>query len=342
MLRNVVKNLYLAMLRNNKNMLKFSVIIPVYNRPDELRELLESLARQTQKPYEVLVIEDGSKNKADTVASQFTGRLNLHYFFKENTGQGFSRNYGFERASGDYFVVFDSDALVPAHYFAAVDQYLSRHWLDAYGGPDAAHPDFTPIQKAISYSMTSPFTTGGIRGRKNNAGGAFHPRSFNMGLSRRVFEETGGFAKRDMGEDIELSTRLIKMGYTVGLIEEAYVYHKRRGTLRAFFKQIISFGRTRIQLGALYGVPVKLVHTFPALFTLFVLVTPFLWLINVALFGLAAGLLLLFSLLILLDASAKEKSFEVGILSVLAAFVQLTGYGFGFLSESFNRLKKID
>ena len=167
-------------------MLRFSVIIPVYNRPDELRELLDSLSRQTLPPYEVLVIEDGSKNKADAVAAQFADRLNLHYTYKENTGQGFSRNFGFERATGDYFVVFDSDALVPPHYFATVDQYLSQHWLDAYGGPDAAHPDFTPIQKAISYSMTSPFTTGGIRGRKNNAGGSFHPRSFNMGLSRQA------------------------------------------------------------------------------------------------------------------------------------------------------------
>ena len=190
----------------------FSIVIPVYNRPDELAELLGSLTRQTYTDFEVIVVEDGSTRKADYVAEQYAGLLRLTYYYKENTGQGFSRNFGFERANGDYFVVFDSDAIVPPTYLETVDRHLKASWLDAYGGPDAADPDFTPLQRAISYSMTSVFTTGGIRGSKKNLGGQFHPRSFNMGLSRKVFQETGGFAKRDMGEDMELSTRLMRSG----------------------------------------------------------------------------------------------------------------------------------
>lgn len=311
----------------------FSIVIPVYNRPDELAELLGSLTRQTYTDFEVIVVEDGSTRKADYVAEQYAGQLRLTYYYKENTGQGFSRNFGFERANGDYFVVFDSDAIVPPTYLETVDRHLKASWLDAYGGPDAADPDFTPLQRAISYSMTSVFTTGGIRGSKKNLGGQFHPRSFNMGLSRKVFQETGGFAKRDMGEDMELSTRLMRSGYAVGLIPDAFVYHKRRGTFGAFFKQVFSFGRTRIQLKRRYGIPVKLVHTLPVWFTVGMLSLPVLALVYWPLFGLGLALLSLFLLLLGLDAARREKSIYVGGLSMIAALVQLTGYGLGFLKE---------
>lgn len=311
----------------------FSVIIPVYNRPDELADLLDSLTRQTYTNFEVLVIEDGSTKRADRVVATYQSRLKLRYFEKENTGQGFSRNYGFERAEGDYFVVFDSDAVVPPDYFEAVNKHLSHTLLDAYGGPDAASPDFSDTQKAISYAMTSVFTTGGIRGRRQNVGGIFLPRSFNMGLSKRVFQETGGFAKRDMGEDMELSTRLIRLGYHVGLILEAGVYHKRRGTLSAFFRQIISFGRTRVQLQRQYGIPIKLVHLFPVLFTLGWLSLPILALIFAPLAGVGLAAYVLFALLVLLDATRQEGSLRVGWLSMLASFTQLSAYGLGFLGE---------
>ncbi len=311
----------------------FSVIIPVYNRPDELADLLDSLTRQTYTDFEVLVIEDGSTNKSDRVVAAYQNRLTLRYFQKENTGQGFSRNYGFERAEGDYFVVFDSDAVVPPGYFAAVENYLTHTALDAYGGPDAASPDFSDTQKAISYAMTSVFTTGGIRGKKQNVGGKFLPRSFNMGLSKWVFQETGGFAKRDMGEDMELSTRLIRLGYRVGLIPEAGVYHKRRGTLGAFFRQIINFGRTRVQLQRQYGIPIKLVHLFPVLFTLGWLSLPILALIFAPLAGAGLAAYMLFALLVLVDATRQEGSLRVGWLSMLAAFTQLSAYGLGFLGE---------
>lgn len=313
--------------------MEFSVVIPVYNRPDELQELLASLTRQTFTDFDVLVIEDGSTQPSDVVVAGFTKVLNLRYLVKENTGQGFSRNYGFDRATGDYFVVFDSDAVVPSGYFERVAAHLRTDPLDAYGGPDAAGPDFTSIQKAISYAMTSPFTTGGIRGRKQNAGGTFLPRSFNMGLSRKTYLETGGFAKTNLGEDMELSTRLIQLGYRVGLIPEAVVYHKRRGTFGAFFRQIINFGRTRVLLQRQYGIPIKLVHTFPVAFTLGLAATPVLLLFSPVLGTLALAAYLFFGVLILVHATRQERSLQVGLQSVLASFVQLTAYGSGFLHE---------
>ena len=318
----------------------FSIIIPVFNRPDELRELLVSLTKQTYQQFEVLVIEDGSVDKADEVVAAFAHQLDIRYFFKENSGQGFTRNYGFERARGDYFVIFDSDALVPAHYFSVVSQRLKTNWLDAYGGPDAAHPDFTPIQKAISYSMTSPFTTGGIRGSKKNLGGTYHPRSFNMGLSRTVWETIGGYKLSRMGEDIEFAIRIIDSGFQTGLIPDAFIYHKRRTNFGQFYRQLRFFGRARINISRYYPAELKLVHAFPALFTLFVLSVPVWAFISLGLFRVAAGVLLVFSLLILIDATRKEKSLTVGLLSVVAAFVQLLGYGIGFLTEGWKRLRE--
>ena len=320
--------------------MRFSVIIPVFNRPDELHELLVSLTKQTYRNFEVLVIEDGSKNKADGVVAEFADDLSIRYVYKENSGQGFTRNYGFEQATGDYFVIFDSDALIPPHYFSEVDEHLQRQWLDAYGGPDAAHPDFTPVQKAISYSMTSPFTTGGIRGSKKNLGGTYHPRSFNMGLSRAVWAKIGGYKLSRMGEDIEFAIRIIENGFTTGLIPDAFIYHKRRTNFGQFFRQLRFFGRSRINISRYHPTELKPVHAFPALFTLFLGSVPILALVSPVLFWLAISLLLVFSTLILIDATRKEKSLAVGLLSVAASFVQLTGYGVGFLSEGWKRLRE--
>ena len=320
--------------------MRFSVIIPILNRPGELRELLDSLTRQSYASFEVLVIEDGSTEKADGVVAEFADRLHIRYFFKPNSGQGFTRNYGFERAEGDYFVIFDSDALVPPHYFATVNQHLQTAWLDAYGGPDAAHPDFTPVQKAISYSMTSPFTTGGIRGSKKNLGGTYHPRSFNMGLSRVVWEKVGGYKLSRMGEDIEFAIRIIENNFKTGLISDAFIYHKRRTSFGQFFRQTRFFGRARINIARYHPAELKAVHAFPALFTLFLASVPVWALLSSALFWLSVGVLLLFSLLILIDATKKERSLQVGLLSVVAAFVQLTGYGVGFLREGWIRVRE--
>ncbi|GAB4017906.1 glycosyltransferase [Spirosoma migulaei] len=315
----------------------FSIIIPIFNRPDELRELLSSLTKQTYTSFEVIVVEDGSKLKADGVVTEFENQLTIRYFFKENSGQGFTRNYGFKQAKGDYFVIFDSDALIPDHYFQVVNEQLTSSWLDAYGGPDAAHPEFTPIQKAISYSMTSPFTTGGIRGSGKNLGGTYHPRSFNMGLSRKVWETIGGYKLSRMGEDIEFAIRIIENGFKTGLIQDAFIYHKRRTSFGQFFRQLRFFGRARINISRYYPSELKLVHTFPALFTLFLATVPVWALISPVLFGLALSVLIVLAILIFIDATRKEKSLQVGLLSVEAAFVQLTGYGVGFLSEGWKR-----
>lgn len=313
-------------------MSKYSVIVPVYNRPQELDELLGSLSRQTYKDFEIVVVEDGSSLKADHIAKKWSARLPLRYFYKENTGQGFSRNFGFEKAEGDYLVVFDSDCLIPPHYFAAVEAHLQNEPLDAWGGPDKAHPSFTPLQKAISYSMTSLFTTGGIRGRKKRLS-AFHPRSFNMGISREVWEKTGGYIITRMGEDIEFSIRIIEAGFQTGLIEEAYVYHKRRTSLKQFYKQLHFFGRARINISRFFPEELKPIHAFPAAFVAGILLYLLLPLFSLKLFGLASLLLLFYFLLIFVDSSLQNGSVKVGGLSVATSFVQLWAYGIGFWEE---------
>ena len=312
----------------------YSVVVPVYNRPDEVRELLNSLTEQTFKNFEVLIIEDGSTNRCEEVVNSLKDSLNIQYFFKENSGQGFTRNFGFERAKGDYFVVFDSDCLIPYSYFETVDKFLHRNKVDAFGGPDAAHESFTTLQKAISYSMTSPFTTGGIRGNKNHVG-IFHPRSFNMGISKEVFETTKGYNLTRMGEDIEFSIRIINSGFTTALIEDAFVYHKRRTSLSQFYKQLHFFGRARINVNRYFPGELKPIHILPALFT----VGLFGWLSTIAwsedLFWVGAGLLSVFFLLILIHASLQTRSLKVGLASLLTSFTQLFAYGMGLISEKF-------
>jgi glycosyltransferase involved in cell wall biosynthesis len=319
-------------------MRKYSVIIPVYNRPDELQELLTCLNVQTFRNFEVIIIEDGSKIKADQVVDTFRGRLDIHYFYKENGGQGFARNTGFEKASGDYFILLDSDALIEPDYLSIVDAKLNQDYVDLFGGPDTDHPSFSPIQKAISYSMTSFFTTGGIRGKKNNMGGTFHPRSFNMGLSRAVWEATGGFLTSRMGEDILFSIAALRLGFKSALISEAFIYHKRRTQFTQFFRQLKFFGRARINIARFYPDELKLVHTFPLLFTLGVSSIPIWFFVFKPLFYLGIAGLSVYVLLLFIDAVRTTKSLEVAILSVMAAFVQLFGYGVGFIQEGWTRI----
>ena len=318
-------------------MRKYSIIIPVYNRPDEVDELLQSLVAQTYTNFELIIVEDGSAVKCQNIIEKYSDKLNIKYFDRENVGQGFARNFGFSVAEGDYFIVFDSDVVVPKDYLKIVNQSLDNQWLDAFGGPDAASPDFSDLQKAISYSMTSFFTTGGIRGKEKGIG-KFQPRSFNMGISPETFQKTGGFAKRDMGEDVEFSLRMEKLDLKVGLIAEAYVYHKRRGDFKDFFKQIFSFGRTRILLSQYDPKILKAVHFFPMIFTLGCVSIPFWFLVSKPIFTLSITLILIYILLNFTDSCLKNKSIKVGLLSVIAVFVQLFAYGLGFISEG---LKKI-
>ena len=311
--------------------MKYSLIIPVYNRPDEVDELLASLEMQTLKDFEVVVVEDGSTIPCQNVVNEHASRLALRYFQKDNSGPGQSRNYGAERSQGEYLIVLDSDCVLPPGYLQAVDDELTRQACDAFGGPDRAHDSFTPVQKAINYSMTSFFTTGGIRGGKKKMD-KFYPRSFNMGVRREVYNALGGFSEMRFGEDIDFSTRIFKGGYACRLFPEAWVWHKRRTDLRKFFKQVHNSGIARIHLTRRHPGTLKLVHLLPTVFTLGCLL-----LLVGAIFCLWSLLPLgLFCLIILTDATIAERSLGVGLRAVAASFVQLTGYGTGFIRAWWN------
>lgn len=313
--------------------LRLSLIIPLYNRPEEIKELLESLCLQSISDFEVLVIEDGSQVKSEAIVRSFMDRLDLHYYYKANSGPGQSRNYGAERAQGNYFIFLDSDCIIPPKYIEAVRAFLAQNPVDAFGGPDRADESFSSIQKAINYSMTSLFTTGGIRGSKHSVE-KFHPRSFNMGYTKRVFQKTEGFAKMRFGEDIDMSIRMMKAGFKTALIPEAYVYHKRRSTWPQFYKQVHNSGIARINLFKRHPESLKLLHFFPAGFSVFVVSA-----LIMAYFSLIPLLLLGFYLvLIFIDASIKNKSLAVGLKAILASFIQLFSYGLGFIKAFYRRL----
>lgn len=307
--------------------MRYSFVIPVYNRPDEVDELLESLTHQTLTDFEVIIVEDGSSIPCRHMVEKYTELLPIRYYEKPNSGPGQTRNYGVERSTGEYVIILDSDCILPPGYLQAVEDELQRKPADAFGGPDRAHESFTPVQKAINYAMTSFFTTGGIRGGSKKKLDKFYPRSFNMGIRRDVYLHLGGFSKMRFGEDIDFSIRIFKGGYRCRLFPEAWVWHKRRTDLKKFFKQVHNSGIARINLYKRYPESLKLVHLLPALFTIGV---AFLLIIAIW-FQTSLLLLLLFALLIFLDASIQNKSIHIGSLSVAASFIQLTGYGSGFL-----------
>ncbi len=336
--------------------MKYSLIVPVFNRPDEVDELLESLTRQTLKDFEVVIVEDGSEVRCEEVVNRYAGQLDVHYFEKPNSGPGQSRNYGAERSRGEYLIVLDSDVVLPEGYLAEVDKELSANPCEAFGGPDRAHESFSPVQKAINYSMTSFFTTGGIRGGKKKLD-KFYPRSFNMGIKRDLYQQLNGFSNMRFGEDIDFSIRIFKSGARCRLFPEAWVWHKRRTDFRKFFRQVHNSGIARINLYKKYPESLKLVHLLPAVFTVGVAFLALLFLMGVALWGYgewldAHGLrptdnmhqgvgfvfcvlallpILLYCLIIFIDSSIKNRSLWVGILSIPASFIQLMGYGSGFL-----------
>ena len=329
--------------------MKYSIIVPVFNRPDEVDELLESLLSQEEKDFEVIIVEDGSQVPCKKVCDKYADRLDLHYYYKENSGPGQSRNYGAERAKGDYLLILDSDVVLPKGYIRAVSEELDREPADAFGGPDCAHESFTDTQKAISYSMTSFFTTGGIRGGKKKLD-KFYPRSFNMGIRRDVYQELGGFSKMRFGEDIDFSIRIFKAGKRCRLFPEAWVWHKRRTDFRKFWKQVYNSGIARINLYKKYPDSLKLVHLLPMVFTvgttcllllilsgLFLLCIPILNIIGSLLVMIGLIPLLLYSIIICVDSTMQNNSLKIGLLSIAAAFIQLTGYGCGFISAWWKR-----
>ena len=342
--------------------MKYSIIVPVFNRPDEVDELLESLCQQTLKDFEVIIVEDGSKKPCKDVCDKYADILDLHYYYKDNSGPGQSRNYGAERASGEWLIVLDSDVVLPEGYLQAVENGVqcsarpkdagnvqrSMFNVQCFGGPDAAHPSFTPVQKAISYSMTSFFTTGGIRGGKAKLD-KFFPRSYNMGILRDVYQQLGGFSKMRFGEDIDFSYRIVEAGYQTRLIPEAWVWHKRRTDFRKFFRQVYNSGIARINLMKRHPGTLKLVHLLPTVFTVGVIGLVLISAVGRALMHyvdrdqfywmcFAPWIpIILYSVIIFIDSTIKNRSPYVGLLSIPAAFTQLMGYGLGFIESWWKR-----
>ena len=313
---------------------KISLIIPVFNRPEETGELLQSLSLQTDRDFEVIIVEDGSSLSSEPVVEKYRDLLNISYYFKENSGPGPSRNFGCEKANGSYVIFLDSDCVLPEGYVQIVRETLESNFTDAFGGPDQAHKDFTNFQKAINFSMTSFLTTGGIRGG-NEKMEKFHPRSFNMGFSKEVFDITGGFSTMRFGEDVDLSIRILEKGFTTQLIRDAYVYHKRRTKLRLFFKQVYNSGIARINLQLRHPGTLKLVHALPALFTLGVIL---LLLLSFVVNWYFAVPILFHMLLLFLSATLKNKRLSIGLQAVVTSYTQLFAYGCGFLNALWRRM----
>jgi glycosyltransferase involved in cell wall biosynthesis len=308
--------------------MQFSVIIPVYNRPDEMEELLNSLQRQDyDNTFEIVVIEDGSTVRSDEVIKKYTDKLEISYYFKENTGPGDSRNYGMKKAKGDYFIIFDSDCIIPPQYLSVIDSALKKEIVDFYGGPDNALDSFSDVQKAINFSMTSFLTTGGVRGGTEKVN-KFQPRSFNMGISRNAFLASGGFGDIHPGEDPDLTIRLWNLGFKSRLISEAYVYHKRRIDWDKFALQTLKFGKARPILNSWHPNYSKLTYFFPSVFVIgFYISLLMLLFVKDFLFKLYC----IYLLLIFISSSIQNRSISVGFLSVIATWIQFKNYGFGFL-----------
>jgi glycosyltransferase involved in cell wall biosynthesis len=308
--------------------MRYSIIVPVYNRPQEIDELLSSLAVQRFKDFEVLIIEDGSSIPSAEIVEKYKNALTIRYFMNAKAGPSPQRNFGFEQVNGQYMILFDSDLIVPAEYFEILERELAARPLDAFGGSDRAHPSFTTLQKAINYTMTSFITTGGIRGNKQHVG-KFHPRSFNMGLTKQVYQTIGGFIDMHPGEDIDFSIRIIKAGFQVGLIHNAYVFHKRRATIKQFFRQVYRFGYKRIELFKIHPSELKLTHLFPTAFCIYVLLS----IISSIVFP-VWGYWTMFGwigylLAIAIHSTIINNSLLVGLLSVQTTMVQMVGYGWG-------------
>ncbi|PKP24141.1 MAG: glycosyl transferase family 2 [Bacteroidetes bacterium HGW-Bacteroidetes-2] len=309
-----------------------SFIVPVYNRPEEIHELLESFVMQNEpSKYEIVIVEDGSNETSEKIVDSFKNKLQISYYFKPNTGPGDSRNFGMNKAKGNFFILLDSDCILPPNYVCALNEALSIKQIECFGGPDAAHNNFSDLQKAINYTMTSYLTTGGIRG-KNNAVHKFEPRSFNMGLSKKAFEATGGFGKIHPGEDPDLSLRLRKAGFESHFIKEVFVYHKRRISWSSFYKQVKKFGLVRPILSSWHPESAKITFWFPSFFVLF-----FFFSIFCLFFGFWQFILILgvYFLLIFIDSSRANNNIKIGLLSVKAICFQFLGYGLAFLKSTF-------
>ncbi len=313
--------------------MRYSLIAPTFSRPDEVYEFLESLTHQQYSDFEVIIADGSPHNDVKPVVEPFEGKLNLIYIYEKYLPVSDARNRAAEVANGDWLIFLDSDCIIPEYYLQRVDKFIEQNNVDLFGGPDKAHESFTPTQKAISYAMTSILTTGGIRGKEKHVG-VFHPRGFNMGIRKQAFMDVNGYATDfRCGEDIELSMRLIEKGKQSALIPEAFVYHKRRTDFLKFFKQVFRFGAARINIWQRHPKELKITHLFPSIFMLFVLSVPFQFFISESLFYCSSILLIIYSIANLILATKETGSIKTGFLSLIAAYVMLFGYGWGFIKN---------
>ncbi|RIV42025.1 glycosyltransferase [Flagellimonas pelagia] len=309
----------------------FSIVVPVYNRPEEVRELLQSLAQQDfEKDFEVVIVEDGSSESSEDIVETFKGGLQISYYFKENSGPGDSRNFGMQNAKGNYFIILDSDCILPKQYLSEVDKELKANYVHCFGGPDAADASFTLVQKAINYVMTSFFTTGGIRGGKKSVG-KFQPRSFNMGISKEAFQKVGGYGRIHPGEDPDLTFRIWKAGFETRLFAKAYVYHKRRIDWNKFYIQVNKFGMVRPILNKWHPGTARLTYWFPTLFMIGLVVA-----LMMSIFGFVIPIVLygIYFLVLFLDALLREGNIKVALWALYATIIQFMGYGIGFFKST--------
>lgn len=316
--------------------MRYSVVVPTFSRPGEVNELLASLQNQSEKSFEVILADGSLDDSVKEVADRYRTQIPVRHLYHKGIGISDARNWGVREAVGTYVLFFDSDCVIPQDYFRNLSAFLAIHPADYFGGPDGAGEDFNPLQKAISYAMTSFFTTGGIRGRKRHVG-EYQPRSFNMGIRRELFMQIGGFSGLKVSEDIDLSIRMQKAGFRAVLIEDALVFHKRRSTFYKFFRQVHSFGSGRIDLQLRHGDALKAVHLLPSVFVVYLFAGLLLPFISA---GFAAGWafsLIAYAFLVMIHSTCANKSILVGILSVYAAFLMLIGYGTGLLKAAFNR-----
>ncbi len=311
---------------------KYSIVIPVFERRDEVKELMDSLLEQRYQNYELVIVEDGSPVKCEDLVMTYADRINIQYFYKANSGPGLSRNYGIERAKGEYIILFDSDCLIPGNYLDEVEKFLKHTPLDCWGGPDDAHPSFSDTQKAINYTMTSFITTGGIRGRKKQVD-KFQPRSFNMGFRKEIYDKIGGFTTLHPGEDPDLSYRIMDAGYTTGLIPDAKVFHKRRIDFKKFWKQVYKFGFVRNILMKWHPHTTKPIYGLPSAFLLGCIVILFAAVFIAPIYLLPIPLL---AIIIFFDALRSTKNLKIAFMAVMASFIQLFAYGYGFLKGFIN------
>jgi len=313
--------------------MRYSLIAPTFSRPDEVYEFLESLTHQQYSDFEVIIADGSPHDDVKPVVNPFMGKLNLIYIYEKYLPVSDARNRAAEVANGDWLIFLDSDCIIPEYYLQRVDKFIELNKVELFGGPDKAHESFTPTQKAISYAMTSILTTGGIRGKEKHVG-VFHPRGFNMGIKKQAFLEVNGYATDfRCGEDIELSMRLLEKGKKSALIPEAFVYHKRRTDFLKFFKQVFRFGAARINIWQRHPKELKITHLFPTVFMLFVLSVPFQFFISEYLFYFSSLILFLYSIANFVLATKETGSIKTGFLSLIAAYVMLFGYGWGFLKN---------